>query len=605
MELLIGRLLHKNFRLYFPILFILIHAMTLFAVEVSNDEEKQLSGMKDDTVKVNLLLRLGENYCSKENSKALLYLQEAYTIATANNYRKGIAKSLLWQGRVYYYTDEYPLALKYLGKAKTQLEKLNDVENLSFLHFAEGEIFKIRGDYIHAIESYQKAIELAELTGEKKHTSTYYSSIGTVLLNRNKIEKAIYYFKKSITIKSEIGDESGVSNILTCLGMAYERLNKLDSSLIYHNKALAIRKHLNMNRAIASSEYNIAGIHLKLGNYDKAEKSLLIALNNYAALEEKTGVITTNLSLALVNDKQGKPDAISIAEGALNMASRIDNPRLISHGYQVLSEIYNNRKDYKKAYEYFKRHTIIQDSLFSTEKERILTEMEEKYQSELKDNEILLLKEKSRIQRNNNILLVVLLIVLLLMTIILIFMFRYKSTAFKRQQKVLEQESVIHVQESKIIENENLILQEKLESKNRELASKALEMIRFNDTISDIIAKLESLNNKMDKNPEIERPIKEIINNLENHTKQNIWTEFEKIFKNIHSGFYDKLLDICPDLTATEIKTAALLRLNLNTKEIAAISFKSEGGVKTIRYRLRKKLNLGADEKLIPYLMQI
>jgi DNA-binding CsgD family transcriptional regulator len=148
-------------------------------------------------------------------------------------------------------------------------------------------------------------------------------------------------------------------------------------------------------------------------------------------------------------------------------------------------------------------------------------------------------------------------------------------------------------------------LQEQLESKNRELAAKALEMLRLNETISSIISKLEEFNHSAVTNPEMVKHIKEIIHDLENQTKQNIWNEFDKIFKNIHSDFYSKLLQICPDLTATEIKTAALLKLNLTTKEIASIAFKSEGGVKTTRYRLRKKLGLTGDEKLIPFLMQI
>jgi DNA-binding CsgD family transcriptional regulator len=184
-------------------------------------------------------------------------------------------------------------------------------------------------------------------------------------------------------------------------------------------------------------------------------------------------------------------------------------------------------------------------------------------------------------------------------------MFRYKSTAFTRQQKLLEQEKIIHAQENKIAEKEKQLLQEQLESKNRELASKALEMLRYNETISSIIEKLESLHNNLDNHPEAEKPIKDIITELENHTKQNIWNEFEKIFRNIHTGFYNKLLEICPELTATEIKTAALLKLNLTTKEIAAITFKSEGGIKTTRYRLRKKLGLTSDDKLVTFLMQI
>ena len=189
--------------------------------------------------------------------------------------------------------------------------------------------------------------------------------------------------------------------------------------------------------------------------------------------------------------------------------------------------------------------------------------------------------------------------------ILIIILLRLKSQALKKNAILLEQENLIHSQESQIKENENRILQEKLESKNREMASKALEMIRLNDTITAILEKLDGLNNNFETEQETSKHIRSIIHELESQSKQNIWSEFDKIFKNIHSDFYSKLLERCPDLSPTEIKTAALLKLNLTTKEIAAITFKSEGGIKTTRYRLRKKLGLSSDDGLIPFLMQI
>lgn len=587
------------------VLFVLLNIQNIFAEEKIQQLESKLLNLPDDTVKVNTLIKLGEYYCSVDNEKALMFLQEAFTISTSQNYTEGIGKSLLWQGRVYYYKDDYPLSVKYLDKAEKILETTNELDALAFLYFAKGEICSIRGDYIHAMEMYKAAIQITEETGNLKLMSSYYSSMGMVLLNRKDPEKALAYFRETLAIKKLIDDQRGISNTLTCIGRSYEELGALDSSLIYHHQALKIRSDLKMDRAIASSEYCIGGIHIKMGKYAKAEESLQIALNNFSMLEEKTGIIITNLRLAVARNRQGKPDACALAENALEMAEKIDNPNLISHAFKILSDINYHNHNYQASYEFSNRHKHLQDSLFDAEKERMLTEIEEKFQSELKDNEIALLKEKTRIQQNNNILLIVLSLVLLVVVFLLIFMFRYKSTAFKRQQKLREQENIIHTQESKLIEKENLILQAQLESKNREMASKALEMLRVNDTISIIIEKLGSLNSKINKSPEESKSIKNIIYELEHQTKQNIWNEFDKIFKNIHSGFYDKLLEICPDLTATEIKIAALLKLNLTTKEIAAITFKSDGGIKTTRYRLRKKLNLSSDENLVPFLMKI
>lgn len=595
---------------YVSFRYLILVALCIFYHSVfSNDQlpalEEKLAYMADDTIKANVLLQLGEHYCSIDNDKALEYLQEAYTISTASKYKAGMGKSMLWQGRVYYYKDDYRLGLKYFDRAKTILENTKEFDDLSFVYFGKGEIFKIRGDYIHALEMYQEAVKIAEKTGNKKHISSYYGSIGVVLLNRNDIEKALGYFKKAIAIKEAINDQKGISNILTCMGITYEKIGKLDSSLMHHQQALEIRTSLNLNRAVAASQYNIANIQTKLGHYREAEEALDIAFRNFTALEEKTGIIITRLQLAQTHSKQNKNDAAEIALDALSMALSIDNPNLVSQVYKVLSEIYFDNNNFRASYNYLIRHKAIQDSLFSTEKERILTEIEEEFQSELKDNEIALLKDKSRSQRNNNILLIMLSILLLGLSTILISMFRYKSKAFRQQQKLLEQDSIIHAQESKLVEKENTILQEQLESKNRELASKALEMLRLNETISSIINRLEDFNTSAGANPEMIKHIREIIHELENQTKQNIWDEFDKIFKNIHSRFYSRLLQISPDLTATEIKTAALLKLNLTTKEIASIAFKSESSVKTTRYRLRKKLGISGDEKLIPFLMQI
>lgn len=161
------------------------------------------------------------------------------------------------------------------------------------------------------------------------------------------------------------------------------------------------------------------------------------------------------------------------------------------------------------------------------------------------------------------------------------------------------------MQESELKDKEQQILKEQLEAKNRELASKALEMLRINETIESIIGQLDKHSRCNHDNEQLTQYIRGIISGLESQLKNNSWNEFEKIFKNIHSAFFAKLLEICPDLTPTEIKIAALLKLNLNSKEIAALTYKSEAGVKSTRYRLRKKLQLTSDDSLIPFLMQL
>ena len=463
----------------------------------------------------------------------------------------------------------------------------------------------VTGDFVNALEMFTKSINLCKQGGYTKIMTTAYLGIGSTILERGDVDKAIEYYQEALALAEENDDRIGVANSLTSFANSYKSKGSLDTSIFYFRQALKIRTELKMDRHIASSELSIGETLIQMGKYAEAEPALNHALTIFESLNERTGVLLVNLSLADAMNRQGKPEGIELARQTLQTAKEIDNPNLLNSTYEKLSGIYAYNHDYQKAYTYQKKHEVIKDSLFTSEKERMLAEVEAKFQSEKKDRDIVLLREKAKVERNRNIMLIVLLAVFLIVIFLLIVMFRYKSTAFKRQQKLLEQEKIIHRQENEINKKEKQLLQEQLESKNREMASKALEMVRLNETISEIIEKLEAFNNTADTNPGMVKSIKDIIHDLDTHTKQNIWNEFDKIFRNIHSDFYNKLLEISTELTATEIKTAALLKLNLTTKEIAAIAFKSEGGIKTTRYRLRKKLGLSANDKLVPFLMQI
>lgn len=577
----------------------------LFLISQEEFSENDLIGMPDDTIKVNRLLLLGKQYCSVENDKALGYLQEAFTISTSTNYDKGVGRSLMWQGRVYYYKDEYTLANKYFDLAESEIINLNDSDSQILLHFFRGEVCKLRGDYINALSNYKKVLDITTVTPNKKISSTSYVAFGNILMSRNEPRKALEYFREGLRQKEEIDDQFGIACVLGQFGEAYEMLEEYDSALYFYKQSLEIRERLNISRVIASSKYAIGGLLIKIGRYNEALDFIKDANQRFAALDDKTGICITNYRLAKALSFLGKPEGIELAIKTQSNAIAINNPKLISMGYQVLSELYLYNEQFKEAHQCLILHKHLEDSLFSAEKERFLVEFEQKFQLGQKDNKIAILKNEGELQRQNILLLSMASFTLLAILILLIILFRFKSSALKKNALLREQENVIHAQESKIKENENQILHEQLEAKNRELASKALEMIRHNDNISSILKELDEINRNPDIGDEASKHIRGIINELDSTSKQNIWSEFDKIFKNIHSGFYTRLLERCPDLTPSEIKTAALLKLNLSTKEIAAITFKSEGGVKTTRYRLRKKLGLSATDKLIPFLIQI
>jgi len=82
------------------------------------------------------------------------------------------------------------------------------------------------------------------------------------------------------------------------------------------------------------------------------------------------------------------------------------------------------------------------------------------------------------------------------------------------------------------------------------------------------------------------------------------WEQFAVHFDSVHTDYLKNLKDRFPDLTASELKLCAYLRMNLSTKEISQLMNISIRGVETNRYRLRKKLDLPNETNLVDFLLK-
>lgn len=144
------------------------------------------------------------------------------------------------------------------------------------------------------------------------------------------------------------------------------------------------------------------------------------------------------------------------------------------------------------------------------------------------------------------------------------------------------------------IDNENLKLKQELESKNRQLTSKLIELTEKETIIADIIQKLSQLDHEdVDK-----RKIHNLLTSIKSGQSCHNWNEFEVCFDLTHPNFYCGLNARFPKLTANEKKLCAFLKLNFSTKEMSIITGKSVNTIDVGRSRLRRKMGMVSDENL-------
>lgn len=146
---------------------------------------------------------------------------------------------------------------------------------------------------------------------------------------------------------------------------------------------------------------------------------------------------------------------------------------------------------------------------------------------------------------------------------------------------------------------------ESVRMKNKELTSALLQLSQKNDFNFYLVSKLESIiNDKFIDNANIQLKLSDILSELKSNSKIIDWNKFNDTFIEANPNFFKQLAIRHSDLTPAELKLCALLRLNLNTKEIASILCQTIDSVRVSRTRLRKKLIIDSEENLVNYLLR-
>ncbi|WP_244299693.1 helix-turn-helix and ligand-binding sensor domain-containing protein [Aquimarina algiphila] len=193
----------------------------------------------------------------------------------------------------------------------------------------------------------------------------------------------------------------------------------------------------------------------------------------------------------------------------------------------------------------------------------------------------------------------------LLLIIMLLLMHRaYKHYYTKQKQKLVEEnkkqlELKELESEGEIMKLNNEKLIQDIESKNRELASSTMSIIKKNEILNTIKKELQKSETGNGGLKNVERIIDRNLNNKDD------WKHFEEAFNNVDKDFLKKLKAKHKDLTPHDLRFCTYLRLNLSSKEIAPLLNISVRSVEIKRYRLRKKLHLQHEESLVNYILEI
>lgn len=164
-------------------------------------------------------------------------------------------------------------------------------------------------------------------------------------------------------------------------------------------------------------------------------------------------------------------------------------------------------------------------------------------------------------------------------------------------QKLLTEKEIIRLKNEKL-EGEMLF-------RNKELANQTMGIIQKNEFLLEVKEELQRIS-KIAAEEKIRKRLAGLTRNInkeiDNKQQQQL---FETYFEEVHFDFFQRLKNRFPQLTPREMRLCAYIKMNLTSKEIAALLNISDRGVEISRYRLRKKMELARDTNLSTFLTNI
>ena len=455
------------------------------AFKYANEVEKLLDINPDKELTAEVFLRKGwlYNYLNKPDS-AIYFAESAGKLYNEIGNARGLVLKSILLARIQRDEDEYDKALKHLDDAREKNKEAEDpLLEIKILN-ETGSVYRRLSQFDEALKNHLEAIELLKQFNDDGELTSTYTYLGIIYNLKGNYDEALKYYHKALELNKKRNDVRGIAGSLHNIGILYQKIDKYDQSLEYYNQALQYWKDLNNKDGLASTLNSIGAVNELKQNYDEAlnyykqalqiweesgsKYSISIGLNNIGSVQEylgnykeaanylqraidirktlgdKNGMASSMTVLALVYNKMGNVQAaIKTAKESLILAKEAGSLASIREAHNVLSDIYESNGFYKEALAEYKNYKSVHDSMFNTESQETIAEMQEKYKSDEQKQQIEILQKKNEIQNLYRTILIAGLILVLIILILLYNRYRLKQRAANLRTEAAENKAAI------------------------------------------------------------------------------------------------------------------------------------------------------------------
>jgi len=355
-------------------------------------------------------------------------------------------------------------------------------------------------------------------------------------------------------------------------GIAHKNLKKWEQAEQFLLEAIRIFRNIEERNNLAVTLQHLGEVFSARGEYDRARQTLMesVQIREHFNMHTTELAETYNAMAKFCLQQQDFEMTRSLLEKSIKIGTKNEVHQILMESYRIKAKLDSLLQDYEGAYEaliHYNKHnaTHLQDQI---ERNKAKWEAQQDFKRQMEN-------EKRDGKRRTAVFLIVL---VSLIVVILLFdlnrqRLEHRNSRFSAEQKEL---------------NASLSFKEKeVAFKNQELAGLSSRLMERNIFIKQI---QEELKGDPADREQILKNIKKKLN-LEFQSKKDL-DQFRLRLDELNQSYYFELSQKYPELTKNERRLCAVVRMGLNTNDIANLDGSSPSAIRTRKSRLKKKLGI-------------
>jgi two-component system, NarL family, sensor histidine kinase UhpB len=372
-----------------PTLHLLCAAFILCTVKVFAQKQGQarldslkseLPKLNNDTIKVYMLSEICFRYHLINPDEGLKYGETGLKLAEKMKWQKGIGNIVNSIGVNYYAKSNFPKALENYIRSLEINEQIGEKKEASRNLTNIGIVYHEQSNYDKALEYYLKALKMSEELGLKKESANNLMNVGSAYVEKKDYKKALAYDLRALKLFEELGEQSSIGYAFMNIGVIYRGQADYSRALEYFFKALGVCRESGNRAGTGKNHSYIGDIYFSIAT--DSNKQLL------------ENLFTGNRNKAVSEAKKHLDSSISIFKELGDLSS-------LQFGLMTMSKAQEDLGDYKGALSNYKQYSEAKDSVFNTENEKKITELQMRYEFDKRQAEAKAVQEKQRLIQNS------------------------------------------------------------------------------------------------------------------------------------------------------------------------------------------------------------